>query len=214
MSEIKLFYFPFSSCCRKILIALFEKGIEFEGVIIHLPKGEQKQPWFLAINPNGKVPVLKYKDFYLYDSVVIMEFLEDQFPIKPLLPSDPLQRAIIRKHTQYADQYFYPYISGILAELRKPQEEQNLKAINVLLKCFSSIFLPYLEELVAVKNGPFLCGELSFADLAFAPGLLTLKNLVGERLPLNSDLEAWLKAFQELNSYKSTIGYGMNTHEK
>jgi glutathione S-transferase len=213
MSDLKLFYFPLSSCSRKILIALFEKGITFDSVIIHLPKGEQKLPWYLAINPNGKVPVLKYKDHYLYDSSVILEFLEDNFPDKPLLPADPLERAIIRKHTQYADQYFYPYISGILAELRKPEKEQNLRAINVLLKCFTTTYLPYLEELVDVKENVFICGKLSFADLAFAPGLINLKNLVGDRLPLNSKIQAWLKSFQELDSYQSCLNYGVVENE-
>jgi len=74
---------------QRAVIALTEKGVDFERVDIDLAN---KPDWFLAISPLGKTPVLQVGDTPIFESAVILEYLEETQP-KPLHPSDPLRRA-------------------------------------------------------------------------------------------------------------------------
>ena len=71
-------------------MALIEKGIEFDLTAIDL---NDKPDWFLEISPYGKVPVLRHNGAVIFESAVINEYLEEVFPERPLLPSDPVRRA-------------------------------------------------------------------------------------------------------------------------
>src|SRR5260370_28557101 len=66
-----------------------KKGVAFERIDIDLAK---KPDWFLAISPLGKTPVLQVGDVAIFESAVILEYLEETQP-KPLHPADPLRRA-------------------------------------------------------------------------------------------------------------------------
>src|SRR5215813_4768403 len=74
---------------QRAVIALTEKGVPFDRVIIDLA---DKPDWFLAISPLGKVPLLKVGDEVIFESAVILEYLEETQP-NPLYPADPLARA-------------------------------------------------------------------------------------------------------------------------
>lgn len=57
-------------------MALYEKNIEFEPLVIDITKGEQYSPWFLEINPRGEIPVLKVNNTVIPDSTRILDYLE------------------------------------------------------------------------------------------------------------------------------------------
>ncbi|XP_041987107.1 ganglioside-induced differentiation-associated protein 1 [Aricia agestis] len=67
-------YYSFYS--QKVLMALYEKNIDFEPIVIDITKGEQYSPWFLEINPRGEIPVLKVNNAIIPDSTRIMDYLE------------------------------------------------------------------------------------------------------------------------------------------
>jgi glutathione S-transferase len=74
---------------QRAVIALTEKGVAFERIDIDLAN---KPDWFLAISPLGKTPVLQIADTPIFESAVILEYLEETEP-RPLHPADPLRRA-------------------------------------------------------------------------------------------------------------------------
>ena len=74
---------------QRAVIALTEKGVAFDRIYIDLA---DKPDWFLAISPLGKVPLLKVGDDVIFESAVILEYLEETQP-HPLHPADPLARA-------------------------------------------------------------------------------------------------------------------------
>src|SRR6266478_9574691 len=74
---------------QRAVIALTEKGVPFERIDIDLAN---KPDWFLAISPLGKTPVLQVGDTAIFESAVILEYLEETEP-KPLHPADALARA-------------------------------------------------------------------------------------------------------------------------
>jgi glutathione S-transferase len=89
VAPLKLISHKLCPYVQRAVIALAEKGIEFERIDIDLG---HKPEWFLAISPLGKTPVLQVGDVAIFESAVILEYLEETAP-KPLHPVDPLRRA-------------------------------------------------------------------------------------------------------------------------
>jgi glutathione S-transferase len=96
----------------KALIALKEKRLPFESVYVDLHKFEQHEPWFVAINPEGQVPVLDHDGHTITHTSVIGEYLEDAFADAPSLrPSDPLGKARMRYWNKFCDEHVMNYVS-------------------------------------------------------------------------------------------------------
>ena len=87
---IKLYDFSLSPRARKVRITLAAKGLAYEKVPIDITTGEQKTPAYLAIHPYGKVPALQDNGTTVYESTIIMEYLNEAYPTPPLLPDDRL----------------------------------------------------------------------------------------------------------------------------
>ncbi|MDU9411157.1 glutathione S-transferase [Pseudomonas sp. zfem005] len=89
---LKLHGFSVSNYYNMVKLALLTKDIPFEEVLVH---GSQ-EPAFLAISPRGKVPVLETEQGFINETGAILEYLEERFPQRPLLPADPYQRGVVR----------------------------------------------------------------------------------------------------------------------
>ena len=85
-----------SSAAFRVRIALALKGIEPGRRYVHLRKGEQRAPGFLARNPLGLVPMLEDGALDFTQSLAIIEYLEETHPLPPLLPATPAERAWVR----------------------------------------------------------------------------------------------------------------------
>lgn len=97
----------------KVLICLKEKNLDFLSHYVNLLLFEQHEPEFVAINPNGQVPVLVHNGNVITESTVINEYLDDVFPEIPLRPANPVWRAHMRAWNKFVDEYFCPALSMI-----------------------------------------------------------------------------------------------------
>ena len=100
----------------KSMLPLKEKGLEYESVYVDLHKFEQHSDWFVAINPEGQVPVLDHDGAIITHTTVINEYLEDVFPDAqpdsgPLRPKDPLGAARMRYWNKFVDEHVMNYVS-------------------------------------------------------------------------------------------------------
>src|SRR5215470_982845 len=96
---MKLYSGPLSLFSRKVEIALGEKGLSFDRIMVPFTqeRGYQpKHPDVLAANPKGQVPVLVDGELSLFDSTLIFEYLEDAYPRPPLYPRGAAARARCR----------------------------------------------------------------------------------------------------------------------
>lgn len=161
---IKLYTFPPSTNSRKVRIALLEKGLEFERVNVDLAKSEQKNPQYLKIHPFGQIPALDDEGFIIYDSTVINEYLEDEYPYPPLMPKDSEGRVRARLLEDLRDSHFNPYFVHIIHEMRKPEGERDAQRIDnakaEITRCFDRI-----EQELQGKE--YLVGPFGLADVAF-----------------------------------------------
>jgi maleylacetoacetate isomerase len=88
-----------SSASYRVRIALHWKGRDVRHIPVHLTRdgGEQHQPGFTSVNPQALVPVLDMGGIRLTQSLAIIEYLEERYPERPLLPSTVLDRARVRE---------------------------------------------------------------------------------------------------------------------
>jgi glutathione S-transferase len=199
---IKLYHFPQSTNSRKVRIVLIEKGLEFERILVDLGKKEQKAPEYLKIHPYGQVPALDDDGFIVYDSTIINEYLEDEYPYPALLPADSEGKARARMLEDLRDNFFNPYFVEIIHEIRfKPEDQRDLKLIDhakgEITKCFDRIE----KELEGQEH---LAGTFSIADIAFMPNFDLLERF---KIPVNSRYQrmtAWINRLKARPSYAAS----------
>ncbi|BBC71095.1 glutathione S-transferase [Altererythrobacter sp. B11] len=100
----------------KSMIPLKEKGLDYESVYVDLHRFEQHSDWFVAINPEGQVPVLDHDGTIVTHTTVINEYLEDAFPDAnpadgPLRPRDPAGAARMRYWNKFVDEQVMNHVS-------------------------------------------------------------------------------------------------------
>ncbi len=105
-----LYNFPQSTCSQKARLTLWEKKLEFKDRQVDSAKREHLSDWYLKLNPNGVVPTLIHNDAVVIDSSVIIEYLDEVFPEIPLVPTDPVERAHMRKWLRYFEEVPTPAV--------------------------------------------------------------------------------------------------------
>jgi maleylpyruvate isomerase len=161
-----------SSASYRVRIALNLKGLSADHLPHHLRKGEQRDPAYLAINPQGLVPTLQDdKGAIITQSLAIIEWLEETHPAPPLLPKDPLRRAYVRAFALVLACDTHPVQNlKVLARLRQlglPEEQ-----VTGWAAWANREGLAACETLIAAEPGPFCFGEApTMADLCLVPQL-------------------------------------------
>jgi len=92
-----------SVCAQKVRIALNEKGLEVREHLLTL-RGDQHDPAYRKLNPNGVVPTLVHNGKPVIESSLILYFLDDAFPQPPLMPREPLLRHRVRMYNKLVDE--------------------------------------------------------------------------------------------------------------
>jgi glutathione S-transferase len=140
---------------QRAVISLTEKGVPFERSYIDLGN---KPNWFLAISPLGKTPVLLADGVPIFESAVILEYLEETQPA-PLHPDDPLTRA---QHRAWME--FGSAILSDIASFYSAADEHALVAKTTTLRA-------KFERLEGVLGeGPYFAGDrFSLVDVVFGP---------------------------------------------
>jgi glutathione S-transferase len=154
-APLKLISHKLCPYVQRAVIALTEKGVPFERIDIDLGN---KPDWFLAISPLGKTPVLQVGDRAIFESAVILEYLEETQP-KPLHPDDALTRA---EHRAWIE--FGSTVLNDIAGFYAAQDEATFNARTAQLQQRFA----RLESRVAAS--PWFDGEsFSLVDAVFGP---------------------------------------------
>lgn len=113
---MKVYGHPMSTCTRKVLATLAEKGAPYELVVVDLTKGEHKHPEHLARQPFGQIPVLEDGDFRMFESRPIARYLDEVLPGTKLTPSDAKGRAVMEQWISIETSNFTPHAMKIIYE--------------------------------------------------------------------------------------------------
>jgi glutathione S-transferase len=198
---LKLYDFPMSPRARKVRIVLAEKGLQYEKVTIDITKGEQKKPEFLAINPYGKVPALQDDGLAVYESTIIMEYLNDKYPNPPLLPTDPGQRARARVLMHYADNPYDGAFASLVGEVFfKPKGQADPSVIAKAKEELNACFERLEREL---GNNDYLLGAFTLADIGYVAWVPLFGPLQVEVPSHCPRVNAWLNRLKDRPSVQA-----------
>src|SRR6266480_838982 len=154
-APLKLISHKLCPYVQRAVIALTEKGVAFERIDIDLVN---KPDWLLAISPLGKTPVLQVGDVPIFESAVILEYLEETQP-KPLHPADPVRRAEHRAWIEFGS----TVLNDIAGFYAAPDEAVFKARTSQLERRFAR-----LET--RVQASPWFNGEkFSLVDAVFGP---------------------------------------------
>lgn len=177
---------------HRVRLVLAEKGQAAEivsGDASHLPED------VLSLNPYGSVPTLADRDLVVYESRIIMEYLDERFPHPPLMPVDPISRAQSRLYLYRIERDWY----GLLHDLTGTDQVKAGEARRILR-----------DELIAVspifEEKPFfMSGEFSLVDCILAPLLWRLP-LYGIELPPQArGVTAYASRIFKRNGFRASL---------
>ncbi len=172
---LRLYSYWRSSAAYRVRIALALKGLAYELEPIHLVRdgGEQHKPEYLALNPEGRVPLLDHDGQRISQSLAILEYLEEAFPDTPrLLPMTPAARARVRSLAQLVACDIHPLNNlGVLQYLKNELAADEAASAawyrHWVARGFSALERRLTED---GQSGKYCHGDSpGFADLCLVP---------------------------------------------
>ena len=202
MPQRILYIGPLSLFSRKAEIALREKGLDYEAVSVPFSQSEgyaPKHPAVLAANPKAQVPVLVEGDLTLFDSTVILEYLEDAYPEPALYPRDAKAKALCRLAELEGDEILFAPVRHLLFRTEPPasgpmgadaarqaaREAEGRRAEAEIDRQFAGLD-------ARLDGIDYFCGaEFSAADIALFMTVLWTQRLKGPGVARHPRLAAW-----------------------
>ncbi|MEM7083521.1 MAG: glutathione S-transferase N-terminal domain-containing protein, partial [Pseudomonadota bacterium] len=156
-SVMTLFSKPTCPHSHRVRIVLAEKSINVEIVDVNGPRLPED---LLDLNPYHSVPTLVDRELVLYDSRVIVEYLDERFPHPPLMPVDPVTRAQFRLALYRIEKDWYSLVEEIEAAADRKKNARARKILKESILASSDVF---------AANNYFLSDEFSLVDTSIAP---------------------------------------------
>lgn len=200
---LELYHSINSVCAQKVRIVLHEKDLGAEEHLMTL-QGDQFDPAYLKLNPNAVVPTLVHDGRPVIESSVIMYYLDEVFPVVPLMPRAPHERATARLFNKLIDEYvhtacmtlsfatcFRPRMAAMSEAAREAEfAKAPSKKRSAIKRDVTALGLqsPYVAEAIdvhekllawmdeALAHGDYLAGgAYSLADIGVLPYILRLE---------------------------------------
>jgi len=243
MATITLYNFPQSTCSQKVRLTMWEKGIPYEDYIIDHKNREHLQDAYLRLNPNGVVPTITHGDAVIIDSSVIMEYLEEIFPEKPMSPADPVGRAHMRKWLRYLEEVPTPAIrvpsfNKYLSKRYRDMDDEKYREMadnhpvrKHFYKRMNKVGFSAEEteeaidrldqaaqrfnDALAADGRPWIMGDdITIADAAYLPTVDRMIDLgLGDIVDSKPALADWYRRYSEREAFRKTFYEGTRLTE-
>jgi glutathione S-transferase len=206
---LTFYYGSGSPYAWRVWLSLEHKHIPYELRTLSFSAGDLKQPEYRAINPRGRVPAITDDGLALYESVAIVEYLDEKYRSSPaLFPGDVRQRALVRRLVQEADQYCAIAMEKVVDQvLFTPQERWDLDAIASARTALAD----ELKIWERYATGDFLAGDLvSAADFTLYPLIALTQRMQRKKADLDvaamigPKVAAWMKRVEALPYFQKT----------
>jgi maleylacetoacetate isomerase len=183
---MKLYGFWRSLATYRVRVALALKGLEAEDISIDLLKGKQNTDEYRAVNPQGVVPalVLKEGETPLFQSLAILEYLEETQPQPPLLPKDPRARARVRGLSLIAAADGHPLVTPRIRNYLQKEMSQDEAARNRWLAHWT---MRALEAIESHLNNERETGRFCHGDQLTMADICVVSQLIGALAYFNCD---------------------------
>jgi glutathione S-transferase/RNA polymerase-associated protein len=201
---VTLYEHPLSPYAQKVKIALREKAIAFDLKMPGAIGTGQTGGDFMSANPRGEVPALIDGDISIFDSTIILEYIEDKWPTPPMLPKSPADRARARMLEEVCDTHYeainwglseigwFRRAEGALAETLRDRAAEQTEKMQT-----------WLTRQLGVRDW-FNGASFGWGDLSVVPyvaGSVGFGNAPAEGSPLGK----WLARARERDSVATTL---------
>lgn len=198
-----LHYHPLSSCCHKVLIALYELGIEFEPRLLNLGDASQRDD-FVALWPTGKMPLLQDGIQVIPETSIIIEHLVQSHgrPDQTLIPQMAREALEVRLMDRLSDLYLMTPMQAIVGDRLRAESDRDTLAVEKARNTLSTTYQLLEQKLIGRR---WIAGAaFSMANCAVAPALFFATTLVPipQELPL---LASYFERLMERPSVKRTL---------
>lgn len=198
----------------RALLALEHKRLPYVSNLLQFAKQEHRSPAMLAMNPRGRVPVLKDGDYVVYESLAILRYLDRKYPEIPIFGATAEEEGtimrVICEYQSYAEDHIAKLIYAILFQGVEGHMDEIERALNFVMTEARTI-----ETRLATSA--WLVGEaFSAADIVVFPGIKQLLRVLERReaedlrarvQPIETNfpaIDAWIKRIEALPGYERT----------
>ena len=211
--DIEFYWISGSPFSWRVHLALELKGVAYESRLLQRSTRDYKQPEYLAMNPRGKVPLLKDGDFVITESMAIVEYLDRKYPEPPLYGATPEETGRILESISEFESYIVPdglkvALAVYFDRIKGNEADLHERMVRLLKE------LDNLEQ----KTGTWIVGNnISAADICCYPFVASLLRAAGKEragevgidtiLPFDKkypNLAAWCERIEALPGYEHT----------
>jgi maleylacetoacetate isomerase len=196
---MKLYTFFRSSAAYRVRIALNLKQLGYTAVPIHFRKegGQHRKPDFLKLNPQGLLPVLQDDGLTLNQSMAILEYLEEVYPDRSLLPKNPADKAQVRALSQMIACEIHPLNNLRVLNYLKNELKQDETSVNQWYQHWVTLGFDALESMLSKTAGEYCFGDsITLIDVCLVPQVFNA-------LRFNCDMNKYPtieRIYQQLNT--------------
>jgi glutathione S-transferase len=206
-----------SAYCWRVLLALEQKGLSWNGHLLSIDLQEHKSPQMLAMNPRGRLPVLRDGDYVVFESLAVLYYLEQKYPEPRLFGHSPEEAGVIMRVMVEFQTYIEPDLMLIVAELRQPVPRIG----PALTRAMHTVAREARTIEGRLSKGDWIVGDApSAADLFIYPCIRVLhrallrpgaQELASRFMPAEvhyPQLARWLRRMEALPGYERTLPPG------
>jgi glutathione S-transferase len=198
----------------RVLLALEHKELPYQSHLLQLALQEQKSPHMLAMNPRGRVPILKDGDYVVFESLAVLYYLERKYPDRPLFGDSPEEGAVIMRvcceYQAYIEPHLMRIVRALLFRQGDPHSDESTYAMHMIAGEARTI-----EG--RLSKGAWIVGDKPGAsDYMLYPGIKLLlralerpeaRELSSRFMPVEANYPAlgrWLQRVEALPGYERT----------
>lgn len=206
-----------SPYCWRVLLALQLKGLEWQGHLLQTDLQEHKSPQMLAMNPRGRLPVLKDGDYVVFESLSVLYYLERRYPEPPLFGRTPEEGGVIMRVINEFQAYIEADLMRIVGELHAAAPRFG----DALTRAMHTVAREARTIEARLSKGDWIVGDTpTAADVAIYPCIRVLhrallrpgaQELASRFLPAEvhyPQLARWLRRVEALPGYERTLPPG------
>jgi glutathione S-transferase len=214
--SIDVYWSSGSAHCESVRLVLELKGLHYRSHRLNTDLQEHKAPQMLAMNPRGRLPVLRDGDYVVFEPLAILYYLDLKYPAPPLFGRSPEEAAVIMRVINEFQTYTEADLTRILATLSRPH---SLKLGDALTQAMHLVASEARTIEGRFAKGDWIVGEaVSAADLMIYPCIRLLyralmrpeaRELSARFLPAEvhyPGLARWMQRVEALPGYQRTIG--------
>ena len=211
---MEIYWISGSAPAWRVLYMLEEKSAGYESRILETSKKEQKQDWFLNLNPRGQVPLLCDGETTVSESVAIMHYLERRFPEPALFGTSASEAAMIEQSVQETLAYVDKAISAFVQPVFRNKADDIREKLPEIAE---SIHAELGSTERALEKHEWLAGAFSAADITLLPTIQRLKRATQKAPELADDsglrsmiqtyprIAAWSKAMESRPAFEASF---------